>query len=120
MKWKIPKCVTHSEVKMTMREIVKSLEEITINDLPILHRMATALETYYTCEDELQDQGLTMINNKKEIVKRPEVNIQRDAWLQYVNCARELGLTRKSKKQLGDQNLDNDDTELNSFVKFGK
>lgn len=117
MKWKISKNVKHREVKLTMRELVKSLDEINITDIPILSRMSTALEMYYACQDSLAEEGLTMENGKGETVKRPEVNIQRDAWLQYVNCARELGLTRKSKKQLGDSSKEETNTELGEFVK---
>ena len=86
-----------------MKELVKELndsERLTTADIPQLHRMATAYDTYLTCEEVLAREGITMVNLKGETVKLPEVNIQKESWAQYLELAKEYGLTKKSKGQI--------------------
>lgn len=117
--WKVPQCVKHNEVKIVMRKIANDMEEVGVNDIPILTQMANALEMYYKCYDILMEEGPTMTNAKGEIVKRPEVNIARDCQNLYIMAAKELGLTRKSMKILnGSFEVKDSDTELDAFVKM--
>lgn len=103
IRFTLPPTIKHREVKRLMKELVKELndsERLTTADIPQLHRMATAYDTYLTCEEVLAREGITMVNLKGETVKRPEVNIQKESWAQYLELAKEYGLTKKSKGQI--------------------
>lgn len=103
IRFTLPPTIKHKEVKKLMRELVKELndsERLTMADVPQLHRMATAYDTYLTCEEVIAREGITMVNLKGETVKRPEVNIQKESWAQYLELAKEYGLTKKSKGQI--------------------
>lgn len=39
-----------------------------------------------------------MVNIKGEVVKRPEVNILKESWSQYLDIAKEYGFTPRSRK----------------------
>jgi len=41
-----------------------------------------------------------MENLKGELVKRPEANLLKESWSQYLELAKEYGLTAKSKGQI--------------------
>lgn len=103
IRFTLPSTIKHAEVKRLMKDLVKELndsERLTMADVPQLHRMATAYDTYLTCEEVIAEQGITMVNLKGETVKRPEVNIQKESWAQYLELAKEYGLTKKSKGQI--------------------
>ena len=100
VKFKIPKTLKHKETEALMRGIVKILSdtgEIGISDIPQLHRMATAYDIYLTCFEFVSENGLTMKNLKGETVKRPEANLLRESWSQYLEVAKEYGLTKKKQ-----------------------
>lgn len=122
VKFQIPKKLKHKETETLMRGIVKILNdtgEIGISDIPQLHRMATAYDTYLTCFEFVSENGLTMKNLKGEIVKRPEANLLRESWSQYLEVAKEYGLTKKSKGQIKDGGSDRkeDDSPLDMYFK---
>lgn len=101
--FKIPKTIKHKEARKHISNLVRHLNEegiLTEMDIPQLHRMATAYDAYLTCVDVLSEFGMTTTNLKMEEVKRPEANLIRENWNQYLEIAREYGLTAKSKKQL--------------------
>ncbi len=122
VKFKIPKTLKHKETEALMRGIVKILSdtgEIGISDIPQLHRMATAYDIYLTCFEFVSENGLTMKNLKGETVKRPEANLLRESWSQYLEVAKEYGLTKKSKGQIKDGGADKkeDDSPLDLYLK---
>ena len=73
--FRIPDSIRHDEARKIIADIVKQLnksEMLEVADIPQLHRMSIAYDTYLTCVDILAEEGLTMRNLKGEIVKRPE------------------------------------------------
>lgn len=121
-KFQIPKSLKHRETVNLMRGIAKKLEEegrLDIADLPQLHRMATAYDTYLTCFEFVSENGLTMKNNKGETVKRPEANLMRENWTQYLELAKEYGLTTKSRGQIRSLSAGekDDDSPLDQYIK---
>ena len=59
--------------------------------------MATAYNAYIDCVRTVSEKGLTMKNIKGEMVKRPEANLLKENWSQYLELAKEYGLTAKRK-----------------------
>lgn len=122
--FRIPDCIIHDDAKKVITDIVKQLnknEILEAADIPQLHRMSVAYDTYLTCVDILALEGLTMKNLKGEIVKRPEANLLKESWSQYLELAKEYGLTVKSKGQI--RVLNNEDTEespLRTFLRGNK
>ena len=118
---RIPDCIIHDDAKKVIADIVKQLnknEILEAADIPQLHRMSVAYDTYLTCVDILALEGLTMKNLKGEIVKRPEANLLKESWSQYLELAKEYGLTVKSKGQI--KVLNNEDageSPLRTFLR---
>ena len=74
-----------------------------------------------TCVDILAEEGLTMRNLKGEIVKRPEANLLKESWSQYLELAKEYGLTVKSKGQIKALNVeDAEESPLTAFLRENK
>lgn len=97
----LPKTIKHKETRKIIAGIVRDLSrngELNIGDLPQLHRMATAYDCYLTCVDVISEKGMTMKNLKGEEVKRPEANLLKENWAQYLDIAKEYGFTPRSKK----------------------
>ena len=97
----LPKTIRHKETRRIILGIVKELNErgeLSIGDLPQLHRMATAYDCYLQCVDAISEHGMTMKNLKGEVVKRPEANLLKESWTQYLDIAKEYGFTPRSKK----------------------
>lgn len=119
--FKIPKTIKHKEARKHISNLVRHLNDegmLTEMDIPQLHRMATAYDAYLTCVDVLSEEGMTDVNTKGETVKRPEANLIRENWNQYLEIAREYGLTAKSKKQLsGASSGKSGDTPADDFFK---
>nr|DAH86360.1 MAG TPA: terminase small subunit [Caudoviricetes sp.] len=119
--FRIPDCIIHDDAKKVIADIVKQLnknEILEAADIPQLHRMSVAYDTYLTCVDILALEGLTMKNLKGEIVKRPEANLLKESWSQYLELAKEYGLTVKSKGQI--KVLNNEDageSPLRTFLR---
>ncbi len=103
VKFKVPGSVKHEETKRFMRDVVKKLnqeEAIDSTDIPNLHRMATSYDLYLTACEWLSENGPITVNKKGEQVKHPYVNISRESWNQFLELAKQYGLTIKSKAQI--------------------
>lgn len=101
--FKVPDSIEHDEARVLITGLVKQLntrDMLELSDIPQLHRMATAYDMYLSCVDTLNREGLTMENLKGETVKRPEANLLKESWSQYLELAKEYGLTAKSKGQI--------------------
>lgn len=99
----LPDSIQHEETTRLINGLVKQLNEremLELSDIPQLHRMATAYDMYLTCVDILNREGMTMSNLKGETVKRPEANLLKENWSQYLELAKEYGMTAKSKGQI--------------------
>lgn len=122
-KFSIPKCIKHKQTKDMIDSLIDGLEEkgnkISPMDYPSFHRMATAYDLYLTCTEIISSEGATMVNLKGEIVKRPEVNIQKENWAQFLEIAKEYGLTAKSGRILKLNATDEEESPLDRFVKGG-
>lgn len=122
--FKVPDSIKHGEARKLITGLVKQLNEremLELSDLPQLHRMATAYDTYLSCVDTLSAEGFTMENLKGETVKRPEANLLKESWSQYLELAKEYGLTAKSKGQIKAMNgADNEESPLDIFLKGRK
>jgi P27 family predicted phage terminase small subunit len=117
----MPKCIQHKETKNMISSLIKGLEEkgnrIGPMDFPSFHRMATAYDLYLTCTEVIAEKGATMTNLKGEVVKRPEVNIQKENWAQFLEIAKEYGLTAKSGRILKLSVTEDDESPFERFVK---
>ena len=122
--FKVPDSIKHDEARKLITGLVKQLNEkemLELSDIPQLHRMATAYYMYLSCVDVLSQQGLTMKNLKGEMVKRPEANLLKESWSQYLELAKEYGLTAKSKGQIKAMNAgDNEESPLETYLKGKK
>ena len=119
--FKIPKTIKHKDARKIISSFVRDLNNrgvLSEYDIPNLHRMATAYDTYLSCVDVISSDGMTMINLKGEKVKRPEMNILKESWSQYLDLAKEYGFTMKSKGQIKALSSgDDEDCPLDSFVR---
>lgn len=118
VQFKLPKNVKHKEAKKLICNLVRDMNErgeLAPFDVALLHRMATAYEMYLICVDKITTDGMTMINKKEEIVKRPEVNILKENWSQFLELAKEFGLTAMSKRKL--KTMKNIDEAIQSPLK---
>lgn len=79
---------------------LKAQERLTPTTLPYLYQLAYLHELNANLMADILFKGVTQVNNKGEVVKRPEVTAQKDFWNQYLAIAKELGLTIKSKAQI--------------------
>jgi len=101
--FKIPKTIKHKDARKIISSFVRDLNNrgvLSEYDIPNLHRMATAYDSYLSCVDTISRDGMTMTNIKGEEVKRPEMNILKESWSQYLDLAKEYGFTMKSKGQI--------------------
>lgn len=103
IQFKLPKTVRHKEAKKLICNLVRDMNdkgELSPFDVALLHRMSTAYEMYLCCVDEITANGMTMTNIKGEKVKRPEVNIMKENWSQFLELAKEFGLTTMSRGKI--------------------
>ncbi len=118
VQFKLPKNVKHKEAKKLICNLVRDMNErgkLAPFDVALLHRMATAYEMYLICVDKITTDGMTMTNKKGELVKRPEVNILKENWSQFLELAKEFGLTAMSKRKL--KTMKNIDEAIQSPLK---
>lgn len=118
VQFKLPKNVKHKEAKKLICNLVRDMNErgeLAPFDVALLHRMATAYEMYLICVDKITTDGMTMTNKKGELVKRPEVNILKENWSQFLERAKEFGLTAMSKRKL--KTMKNIDEAIQSPLK---
>lgn len=122
-KFRIPKCIKHKQTKEMITALINGMDErggkISSLDHPSLHRMATSYDLYLTCTDVIAREGATMVNLKGEVVKRPEVNIQKENWAQFLELAKEYGMTAKSGRLLKMSDVEDEDSAFDKFVKGG-
>jgi len=122
--FKLPETIKHKEARKIISDLVKQLNDrgqLEIADIPQLHRMATAYDAYLECVEVLAQDGMTMKNLKGECVKRPEANLLKENWSQYLELAKEYGLTAKSKGQIKAMNAgDNVESPLEAYLKGKK
>ena len=122
--FKVPESIKHKEARKIITDLVKQLNDrdmLELADIPQLHRMATAYDAYLECVDVLAEKGMTMENIKGEWVKRPEANLLKENWSQYLELAKEYGLTAKSKGQIKALNAgDNEESPLDVYLKGKK
>lgn len=122
-KFRIPDVVKHKETKDMINALIKSLGEkgysINESDFPNFHRMATSYDIYLSCTEAIMELGPTMRNLKGEMVKRPEINIMKENWAQYLELAIHYGLTAKSAKVLKLNNPEEEETAFDKFVNSG-
>lgn len=122
--FKLPETIKHKEARKIISDLVKQLNDrgqLEIADIPQLHRMATAYDAYLECVEVLAQNGMTMRNLKGEWVKRPEANLLKENWSQYLELAKEYGLTAKSKGQIKAMNAgDNEESPLEAYLKGKK
>ena len=122
--FKLPETIKHKEARKIISDLVKQLNDrgqLEIADIPQLHRMATAYDAYLECVEVLAQDGMTMKNLKGEWVKRPEANLLKENWSQYLELAKEYGLTAKSKGQIKAMNAgDNEEAPLEAYLKGKK
>lgn len=119
--FKLPETIKHKDARKIITNLVKQLNDrdmLELADVPQLHRMATAYDAYLECVDVLAKKGMTMENLKGETVKRPEANLLKENWSQYLELAKEYGLTAKSKGQIKALNAgDSEESPLESYLK---
>lgn len=118
VQFKLPKNVKHKEAKKLICNLVRDMNErgeLAPFDVALLHRMATAYEMYLICVDKITTDGMTMTNKKGELVKSPEVNILKENWSQFLELAKEFGLTAMSKRKL--KTMKNIDEAIQSPLK---
>lgn len=122
--FKVPDSIKHDEARRLIIGLVKQLNEremLELSDIPQLHRMATAYDMYLSCVDVISEHGMTMENLKSEMVKRPEANLLKESWSQYLELAKEYGLTAKSKGQIKAMNGgDIEESPLDVYLKGKK
>lgn len=96
-KYRIPKIIKYKETKDMMRGIVDELTgrdiELSAADVPMLNRLATSYERYWDAVVYLSSNDAVTVNKKGEEVKHPMVNIEKEAWTQFLTVAKEYGLT---------------------------
>lgn len=120
VKFKMPSYITREEVKIVVEAIVaqvKEERELVATDLPNFHRLASSYNTYLDAESQIFSEGATQTNAKGDVVKHPAVNISREAWNEFLRILRELGITPKSKSQMGSHKPthSHDDDELTKY-----
>lgn len=119
IKYKTPSTITHKETTLLMNGIVRRIQaerDIREEDIPLLHRMATSYDIYLTCVEVIARLGPTDTNIKGETVKRPEVNIARENWSQYLEIAKEYGFTVRSRKIIRGTEDTAEPSPLESFL----
>lgn len=100
----MPSYITREEVKVVVEAIVAQVKEdreLVATDLPNFHRLASSYNTYLDAESRIFLEGATQTNAKGDVVKHPAVNISRESWNDFLRILRELGVTPKSKSQMG-------------------
>lgn len=97
----MPAGVRHMPEIQAVIDLIKQYADthgVSLADIPQFHRMVTCYDIYIGCYEVISEDGATMINARGECVKRPEVNIMRENWAQYLEIAKQYGLTPRSSK----------------------
>lgn len=95
--YRVPAIIKHDETKKVMKGVLAELADrgvvLTHADVPLLNRLATSYDRYWDAVVYLSANDSITINKKGEEVKHPMVNIEKEAWTQYLTVAKEYGLT---------------------------
>ena len=95
--YRVPSVIKHKATKDVMKGVLAELTErgmaLTNADIPFLNRLATSYDRYWDAVEFLSKKEPIVINKKGEEVKHPMVNIEKEAWTQYLTVAKEYGLT---------------------------
>lgn len=97
----IPGGIKHLSEIQAVIDLIKQYSEshgVALADIPQFHRMVTCYDIYIGCFEVVAEKGSTMTNQRGECVKRPEVNIMRENWAQYLEIAKQYGFTPRSSK----------------------
>lgn len=121
-RFNIPDSVKHPETKRYIRDLVRKLNDegkIDVPDIPNLHRLATSFDQYLTAIYWLSEHSMITVNKKGEEVKHPYVNIARESWNQFLEVAKQYGLTIKSRAQINSHTPDakTPDTPLDEYIR---
>lgn len=99
----MPKGIKYDETKFMIGALIDDLEaqkRLSPTCAPFLHRLASSYERYLDAFKWLSSHSAININNKGEEVKHPNVNIEREAYNQFLTIAKEFGFTIKSATQI--------------------
>ena len=119
IKFTAPKTIKNKSARKFITDLVAQLNDadaLSPADVPQLHRMATAYDMYLECVSVISQKGMTMKNLKGEEVKRPEANLLKESWSQFLELAKEYGLTTKSKGQIKSLKPDSEESPLDAFL----
>ena len=93
------------ETKKFMRMVTKTLNDKGLSsqvDSAALNMLERNYNTYLIAEDQLNKDGLVIMNKQGNLVAHPCVKISKDSQIQAVNLMREFGLTSLSRKKFDD------------------
>ncbi len=120
--YRIPKIIKHKETREMMRGVVEELTTrgtgLTRADAPMLNRLATSYDRYWDAVVFLSENDPVVINKKGEEVKHPMVNIEKEAWTQYLTVAKEYGLTVMSGVKIKAKNPQKPEAETSPIMKY--
>lgn len=122
VRFKIPDSIKHTETRRYIRDLIRKLndeDKLDVSDIPNLHRLATSFDQYLTAIEWLSNNSMIVENKKGEPVKHPYANIAREAWAQYLDIAKQYGLTIKSKAQINSHvsSSKTPDTPLDAYIR---
>jgi P27 family predicted phage terminase small subunit len=121
-KYRIPKIIKYPETKAMMKAVVEELTTrapLTYADIPMLNRLATSYDRYWDAVVYLSENDAVTVNKKGEEVKHPMVNIEKEAWTQFLTVAKEYGLTVRSGVQINSkkpQKPEEDTSPINKWI----
>jgi P27 family predicted phage terminase small subunit len=120
----MPKGLRHIETKYMIEAVLDELEEqkrLSAICAPFLHRLASSYERYLDAFEYLSTHSAIDVNKKGEEVKHPNVNIEREAYSQFLAIAKEFGFTIKSSMQIKSHKGGDGDKEYDApITKWGK
>lgn len=114
----IPAGIQHISEIQAVIDLIKQYSEthgVALADIPQFHRMVTCYDIYIGCFEVVSEKGSTMMNQRGECVKRPEVNIMRENWAQYLEIAKQYGFTPRSSKMTPSSGNEVRDTPADQF-----
>ena len=102
------------EAKAEWRRVTKELGKLKL--LARLDRSALVVwcemwETHYEVYTLLKREGWTYVNDKGNIVQRPDVSIVKNAWHELRLMASEFGFTPASRSKVSALEVDGDDDD---------
>lgn len=114
-----PPAQLRPKAKKYIKEVVRVLnqrETLDSIDVGALDMLAISYNTYVRANEELLNQPLT-IETSQGTSKNPLLGIAKDALNQSVLIMKEFGLTAKSRSNLKSAQEEEEESELEKFVK---